>query len=521
MAEEASLRERARNSPEYAKLKQQLGNRDWRIDNLYWIKDKEGEEIPFRRNRAQMTYSGQQWHRDNILKSRQLGFSTLIALIILDACLFTRNTMAGIIDQTLDDAEAKLDKLRFAYSKLPSSIRTKVALTRDNDSEMVFSNGSVVTVGTSYRGGTLQMLHVSEYGKISAKKPDVAREIRTGAIQSVAKTGKIWVESTAEGNAGEFYELCERSRKLQLEKKPLTPLDFRFHFHPWWSEPEYRLQVNLVVIPTEVYRYFDEIEEKWGIKLDGQQKAWYAKMRDEVGHDDIFREYPSTPEEPFFVSNVGAYFRHEMTKVRLDGRICHVPHDPSRPVNTWWDIGVDDETAIWFHQTDGLRHWFIDYYEVSQEGLSHCLKVLADKRDAKHYLYGKHYGPHDLEVREWANPQLQTRAQIAASQGFKFEVVPRIENKADSIEAGRRFLSMCWFDEENCQRGIACLDNYQKTWNKSLSIYTGEPLKNGFDHGADAFQTGARGVRPDLEERRAERLSRSAPREKKFSQWGS
>jgi hypothetical protein len=38
-----------------------------------------------------------------------------------------------------------------------------------------------------------------------------------------------------------------------------------------------------------------------------------------------------------------------------------VPFDPYRPVNTFWDIGMDDETAIWFHQTDGVRERLIDF----------------------------------------------------------------------------------------------------------------------------------------------------------------
>ena len=118
-SEAASSLETIRQSPQYQAAKERLGDREFRLDNLYWIKDEDGVALPFKRNEAQLRYSKQEWYRDTILKSRKLGFSTLIAIEILDACLFASNTVAGIIDRTVDDASAKLSICKFAYQRLP------------------------------------------------------------------------------------------------------------------------------------------------------------------------------------------------------------------------------------------------------------------------------------------------------------------------------------------------------------------------------------------------------------------
>src|SRR5690554_5509356 len=90
-------------------------DREWRLDNLYFIQDEAGRKIRFQRNEAQRAFWGELWYLNVVLKARQLGFSTFIAIMILDACLFNSNTSAGIVDATIDDAKLKLDKIRFAY----------------------------------------------------------------------------------------------------------------------------------------------------------------------------------------------------------------------------------------------------------------------------------------------------------------------------------------------------------------------------------------------------------------------
>src|ERR1700732_4892008 len=96
--------EAAKKTKTYIGKKRQLGDKNWRIDNLYSILGETGAVLPFKRNEAQMAYSPQRHSRDVIAKARKLGFSTFIDLKILDTCMFRTNITAGIIDAKLDDA---------------------------------------------------------------------------------------------------------------------------------------------------------------------------------------------------------------------------------------------------------------------------------------------------------------------------------------------------------------------------------------------------------------------------------
>src|SRR5260370_18062967 len=99
------------------------------------------------------------------------------------------------------------DKVRFTYDNLPDVIKGRVPAQNDNACELLLANNSPIRVGVSLRSGTLQYLHVSEYGKICAKFPEKAREVRSGALNTVDKHGLVFIESTAEAQAGHFFEL--------------------------------------------------------------------------------------------------------------------------------------------------------------------------------------------------------------------------------------------------------------------------------------------------------------------------
>lgn len=479
-----------------SKLEVTLGDREWRLDNLYFIQDPAGKKVPFRRNDAQRQLWENLWYLNVILKARQLGMSTQIIIALLDICLFNSNIQAGIIDLTLDDAKAKLEKALFAYNSLPDFLKSAKPLKKENTEELQWANGSGLSVGTSHRGGTLQYLHVSEFGKIAAQFPDKAREIKTGAFGTIHKGQYIFVESTAEGNGGAFFDMVQTAEKLHQQGLALTELDFRLHFFPWWKHSGYRLDAGLVLIEKELADYFDELAGQ-SITLDADQKAWYARKRTQIGFDDMFREYPSTPEEAFKASIEGAYFKTQMSRLRLQKRIGRVPHDPGKPVNTFWDIGKWDSTTIWFHQSYGNLHHLIDYYENSGEGVEFYARILNEKREKRGFVYGRHLGPHDLDNSHWTLPAGRATIDVAKDLGIAFEVVPRVADKMQAIEATRNFLSMCWIDEEHCARGIQCLDNYRKEWDERLATFKKNPLHDWASHGADGLETGACGFTPE------------------------
>lgn len=272
----------------------------WRLENLYTIKNKRGAEVPFRLNPDQLLLYHNKHNKNVILKARQRGITTYQCISFLDDCLFIPNLSAGIIAHKVEDAQEFFeDKIKFAYDRLDPMIKSAITADTDSAGKLKFSNGSSIRVSTSFRSGTLQRLHVSEYGKIAAEFPKKAKEIRTGAFNAVSLDQEITVESTAEGMEGEFYTLWGKAESN--EGKKLTALDFKPFFFAWWKAEEYRLDPAGIEIPLKLKNYFEMLKNEHGISLDDHQKAWYVKKSDEQG-DDMAQEYPSFSEESFIVS---------------------------------------------------------------------------------------------------------------------------------------------------------------------------------------------------------------------------
>lgn len=474
-------------------IKNKLGDREWRIANLYFIKDKAGRKIPFRPNWAQRKLYATIWYFNLILKARQLGFTTFILIYFLDTCLFNSNQAAGVIAHTREDAEDLFDnKVKFAYDNLPQWLKDQRPATQDSAKKLVFSNGSSFTVGTSLRSGTYQLLLVSEYGKVSAKYPEKAREIKTGALNTVEIGQQIFVESTAEGKSGEFYELCQLAQNLNAQGKQLTRLEPRFHFFAWFDNPDYRLtdeETQGTVIEQDLVKYLAKFP-----KLDANQKAWYAAKYAVMG-DDMRREYPSTPEEAFEGSAEGAYYAREMALVRAAGGIRKVPYDRSYPVYTFWDIGQSaDMMVIWFMQYIKGEYRFINYHESNGQGWEYYARLLANLD----YNYARHYLPHD-GAKRIVGKEILTSQQLAEQAGIKpITIVPRAASRADDIRNYcKPKLPMCVFDESNCAKGVERLDDYRKRWDAVNAMWLNEPQHDEASHGADGFRTFAKGFEPE------------------------
>src|SRR4029077_1688225 len=129
----------------------------------------------------------------------------------------------------------------------------------DSADELIFANNSSIRVSTSMRSGPLQYLPISEYGQFCANFPEKGREVRTGALNTIQAGQVVFIESTADGHEGHFYDLCEQAQARQRMGSPLTPLDFKFNFFPWWKAPEYEIDPAGVVIEENFRRYFDTL----------------------------------------------------------------------------------------------------------------------------------------------------------------------------------------------------------------------------------------------------------------------
>jgi len=477
----------------------QLGLSDpwWRICNLYWIVDKDGRPVRFSPNEEQADFYQQLHTRNAILKARQKGFSTLMQIIGLDQCLFNDNFTSNTIADTLPNAGKLFRKAAFAYERLPVAIKASRLLKSQTTSEMVFQNGSSFSVGTSARGGTVQFLHVSEMGKIAKKYPEKAREIVTGAFEAVPLNGVIVVESTAEGNGGEFFDICDEALKKREAKQTHTELDFKLHFYPWFNTKEYRIRPDGVVFTDADRKYFREVEAKCGVKLDEEQRAWYVKKR-AVLKRDMKREYPASIKESFEQAIEGAIYGDEMTILRERGRICEVPIDLMEPVNTFWDLGSNDHTAIWLHQRVGAWDHFIGYMHGTRTGLRKWWEQLEDWRLSNGVeKWGRHYLPHDGEAERQGEEIESAKTILEALRVKNIEIVPRIASLAIGIDKTRTaMVKGIRIDEAACVEGIRCLDSYQYEWDEKRGQWRDMPLHNWASNGSDAFRQWAQGYEP-------------------------
>ena len=234
-----------------------------------------------------------------------------------------------------------------------------------------------------------------------------------------------------------------------------------------------------------------------GIIAKGELDAARALMSDS--------EYDQEFECSFSAALVGAYYGKEMNLCEEQGRITNVPYDRHVPVSTYWDLGVDDATVIWFGQQVGREHHWIDYLEESGQGLEFYIQELQKRG----YVYDYHFLPHDAGARELSGGG-RTREEILRKKGLgaRTVIVPRSE-VADGINASRILITKSWFDVLKCKRGIDALKAYERKWDAKMKVFQQRPLHNWASHGADAFRTAAMGMKDNRDDRME---ARSLPR---------
>lgn len=464
-------------------LKEKLGDRWWRLNNLYYVKDKRGKKVLFQPNAVQTEIHDGLWFFNIIPKARQLGITTFFAILYLDQILFSENQTAGIIAHRQEDMKKIFrNKIRFAWDNLHPWLKAKIGEPNtDSAYELVFPNGSTIFVSMTTRSGTIQFLHISEFGYVCQKFPEKAEEIVTGAINSVDAGQMVSIESTAAGREGYFYDFCMEAEKLRKEGRELSPLDFKIFFFPWWVEPSYSMEGN-ILIPKELQDYFTTLEQKHGIKLSEGQKKWYYKKK-QHNKEKMYAEYPSTLDEAFSLSIEGAYYAKEMERVYLERRIQPLPHDPLKEVDTWWDLGMDDLNVILFTQTNGGQIKFIDMYWNRGEKLAHYVDVLNDKRQKLGYRYGTHNFPHDVEVKELSSGN--SRKQTLYQLGMTNIRVGKKEGVNDGIDKVRSLFTRFWFDEQKCAKLHESLFNYRHEFDSKMGVWKDKPRHDENSHFAD------------------------------------
>lgn len=205
-------------------------------------------------------------------------------------------------------------------------------------------------------------------------------------------------------------------------------------------------------------------------------------------HDMGRPKYLQEVECSFDAAVEGAIYAKEIEWLREQGRVTGVPANKLLPVNTAWDLGWDDATAIWFFQQVGDEVRLVDYYEASGADLSHYADVMVEKG----YRYGYNLFPHDVEQHELGTGK--SRASVLRQLGVRVSTVPR-HRPWDGIAACQALLPRCVFDETRCAEGLDRLAMYRREWNERLQVFRQNPVHDWASHGADAFRTLAMGLR--------------------------
>lgn len=278
-----------------------LNDKLWRLNNLYCIRNKQGEKVIFKLNKAQADFHKRKHNRNIILKSRQLGFSTYEAIDALDDALFTPGTDA--LMRSYDEVSQKdlFDtKITFAWNNFPDELKKLYELDAERANKIKFNWGnnqtSSVTVRLHGRGGTYSRLHVSEFAKICKNSKSDADEVITGDIPAIPiEGGRVDIESTAESDSGDFHDMFWEAWN---NGEPTLPVQYKAFFYNWqWDEAE--LNKITPLDPKGLPKEFQEYQKRFTL-TDREITYYYFRwLSVNKSWARLKQQYPTTPDEAF------------------------------------------------------------------------------------------------------------------------------------------------------------------------------------------------------------------------------
>jgi len=364
---------------------------------------------------------------------RRLGKTVCAINHLIDAAIFTardRSRYAYIAPTYRQGKAIAWDYLKFYTQEIPGR--------QVNESELRVDlpNGAQIRIYGADNPDSLRGLYfdgavLDEYGLMPSRT-------FTEVVRPALSDRKGWALFIGTPNGkNQFYEVCQLAKS---EKE--------------WFFAEYKASDTKIIDQEE---------------LDSARRS--------MTKDEFDQEW----ECSFEASVRGAVFADEVRRAREDKRIGTVPYDRMVLVDTYWDLGIGDNTAIWFGQSVGNEIRLIDYYQNSGQGLDHYASIIKQRG----YSYGRHVAPHDIEVKELGTGR--SRWEVAQGMGINFEIAPRMALE-DGINAARLIFSRCWFDETKCKDGLECLMNYRWDFNQRIDEFKPVPVHDWSSHGADAFR---------------------------------
>ena len=393
-------------------------------------------EVPYRPREYQLEVHKNRKRFSVLVCHRRFGKSVLSINELIKTAADKPRSLCAFIAPTYRQGKS----IAWEYLKFYTQPLLKIGGTR-NESELridLFNGSRIQIFGAdnpdSIRGMGFDAVVLDEYAIMA---PRVWTEIVRPAVAD--KLGWVLFIGTPMGH-NQFWEVY----------------DYALRGHDDWYGKLYRAS-DTKVIPVE------ELEQARSIMTPEQ--------------------YEQEFECSFTAAVSGSYYGRLITKAEKDGRIGNVPIDDNVGVETWWDLGIGDSTAIWFAQRVGQEIHLVDYYETSGESLAHYADVLNEKN----YSYTSHIAPHDIMARELGTGK--SRLEVANELGINFDIAPKLEVD-HGIESVRNALPNCYFDREKCKVGLDALRQYRKQWDEKNQVFKNKPLHNWCSHAADSFRYG-------------------------------
>lgn len=200
----------------------------------------------------------------------------------------------------------------------------------------------------------------------------------------------------------------------------------------------------------------------------------------DVGQAQYDQEYMCS----FNAAILGAFYGGEMAAVRREGRVTPIEPVQDGRVHRAWDLGIGDDTSIWFFQVVGSQVFVFDHYVASGVGLEHYRNMIEKKYSERGWLHGTDYVPHDAKVRELGTGR--SRVETMQTLGLNPMLVP-LATIDDGINAVRRTLPLCVF-HPRCESGLTALEQYRREWDEERKTFRPAAVHDWTSHPADSFR---------------------------------
>ena len=387
--------------------------------------------------RKQQTYIHEQLEKFRyavLCTHRRFGKTTCVLNHLIRAAMTSKNHAPryAYIAPTYGQAKKiAWDYLKYYAKNIPG--------TKFNESELRadFLNGARISLLSSENPDSIRgiYLDIAICDEASFINQNLIDEVLTPALSD--RKGKLVLVSTPQGMNNLFYDYYQKAQS-----------------NPNWFL--YRAKASETGI----------VEKE---ELDAALEV--------MGAEKYSQEF-----ECSFVGNIqGSIYGDVISSLEDKKQITRVPVNPAYPVNTAWDLGFNDKTAVIFFQQIGHQIHIVDYYENSNEAFPHYAKVLKEKD----YIYEHNYGPHDLEQTEFSSGK--TRREVAYQMGIKFRIVPKISIE-EGIHSLKMLLPRCLIDVDNCSKLINALRHYHRKYNDKERIYSAKPVHSWSSHACDAMR---------------------------------